>query len=177
VTSPACVDPAVEIIAAFKNGMRQGFDPESPCPPDGGGITTVRFFAGQGALPNWDPDTDGCAGPFLWVRAAHRYRSLRQDFPAAYARDVDDCREKPIRVLAVEVGVARCTNMDAQPDWDTLDDEAIISLDDSWRIEQVLCAVTSRLKSKERAVATDTVEPHGPEGGIIAWTGMAYVQI
>jgi hypothetical protein len=67
--------------------------------------------------------------------------------------------------------------MDAEPDWDTLDNEAIMSLDDSWRIEQTLQAVTRRLRGPDRAVATDTVAPYGPAGGIIAWTGMAYVQL
>lgn len=179
MTAPDCVDPAVEIIAAFTLGLRQGFDPAGPCPPDGGGSTTVRFFAGDGALPAWNASSD-CDEPFLWVRAAHRYRSLPRSFPDPYTGSPEDCTEQPFRVLAVEIGVGRCTTMDAEPDWDTLDDEAITSLDDSWRIEQTLQAVTQRLRGPrrvaDRAVATDTVAPYGPAGGIIAWTGMAYVQ-
>lgn len=172
---PDCHDPASDIINVFLTTMRQAFDPASECPPDGGGSTAVRFFAGDGALPAGNP-VEGCEEPFLWVRAAHRFRSRLGEFPAAYVGDAP-CEHTGVRrVLAVEVGVARCTTMDAEPDWDTLSSEAEVSLDDSWRIERVLCAAAKRLRSPECAVATDTVAPAGPEGGIIAWTGMAYVQ-
>jgi len=177
VTSPACVDPASEIVTVFIAAMRGYFAPDSECPPDGGGTTAVRFFAGDGALPAWEPHGSGCDAPFLWVRAARRYRSKASKFPAAHVGDGPCGEADVIRVLAVEIGVGRCTSMTDTPNWDTLADEAEISLDDSWRIEQALCWATKKLRQPNRAVATDTVEPFGPEGGIVAWTGMAFVQI
>lgn len=176
MTNP-CHDEASDVVNAFIVGMREVFDPASDCPPDGGGTTDVRFFAGDGDLPaSLIPQGDTCDQPLLWVRVAHRYRSKVADFPAAFVGDAPCGNAVLWRVLAVEIGVGRCSTMEAEPDWDTLDTEATVSLDDSWRIEKVLCRVAAGLRSKKRAVATDTVAPYGPAGGIIAWTGMAYVQ-
>lgn len=171
-----CHDSASDVVDAFITAMREVFDPTSACPPDGGGSTAVRFFAGDGDLPaSLMPNAgSGDCDPLLWVRVAHRFRSRTTEFPAAYVADTP-CTDLT-RVLAVEVGVGRCSTMEAEPDWDLLATEAEVSLDDSWRIEKVLCAVSARLRSKTRAVATDTVAPFGPSGGVIAWTGMAYVQ-
>lgn len=177
VTAPHCVDDASAVVNQFISSMLKAFDPNSECPPLGGGSTTVRFFAGDGALPSWNPHGTGCDEPMLWVRVAHRYRSKIGSFPTAYVGDASCGNADIRRALAVEVGVGRCTTMDADPDWDTLSQEAEISLDDSWRIEQVLCHAAKRLQSPQRAVAIDTVAPFGPEGGLIAWTGMAYVQL
>lgn len=174
MTAP-CHDPASEVVDAFTAAMVEAFDPASACPPVGGGSTVVRFFAGDGALPAWDPDTSR-EDMFLWVRLDRRYRSRSADFPTAFVAD-SECRNSAVfHVLAIEVGVARCTSMEDGCNWDQLAREAEISLDDSWRIEKVLSKLACRLRSKTRAVATDTIAPIGPEGGIIAWTGMAYVQ-
>ena len=173
-------DPATEIVNAYITAMKAAFNPgDKVQPPLGGGSARVRFFAGDGALPNWDPQGrggPGCKEPFLWVRVDRRYRARAREFPAAFVGD-GNCANKDVkRALAVEVGVARCTDMDAEPNWSKLEDEAEISLDDSWRIEMALCMAAKALAKPDRAVATDTIAPQGPEGGLIAWTGMAYVQ-
>lgn len=174
----SCVDPALAIIDAFTAAMLEAFAPEGDCPPLGGGSTQVRFFAGDGALPDWNPTGRGCDQPFLWVRADRRYRSMIAEFPAAFVQDDRSCKQAAaVPVLAVEVGVGRCSSMEASPKWDKLAEEARVSLDDSWRIELVLGRIGCNLRTPSRAVATDTIAPIGPEGGIVAWTGMAYVQI
>jgi hypothetical protein len=178
MTSP-CLDPAIEIINAFIVGMRQAFDPTSECPPDGGGSTDVRFFAGDDARPAMLTPVTGsknCKGPLLWVRAMHRHRSTVESFPEPF-RANSGCDVSLFNVLAVEIGVSRCTNTDAVPKWEAVETEADISLDDSWRIERVLCVVAGRLGTKFRAVATNSVAPFGPDGGTVAWTGQAYIQI
>lgn len=174
----SCVDPALAIIDAFTAAMLEAFDPEGDCPPRGGGSTEVRFFAGDGALPDWNPTGRGCDQPLLWVRVDRRYRSRVAEFPAAFVQDDRTCQQAgAVPVLAVEVGVGRCSSMEASPKWGVLAEEARVSLDDSWRIELVLSRIGCKLRSKTRAVATDSIAPVGPEGGISAWTGMAYVQI
>lgn len=177
MTAPnPCHDAAIDVVSAFTVGMREAFDPDGVCPPDGKGGNDVRFFAGDGELPaSMIPQGPEC-NPLLWVRVAHRYRSTVATFPDPFTKDSPCSGAGGIRVLAVEIGVGRCSTMEADPDWDVLEDEAIVSLDDSMRIEKVLCTVSNRLRTKTRAVGTDTVAPYGPVGGIIAWTGMAYVQ-
>lgn len=91
-----------------------------------------------------------------------------------YVGDKDCKAADVVRGVAVEVGVARCSDMSAKPKWSVLEREAEISLDDSWRIETALCIAATALKADDHAVATDTIAPLGPEGGLIAWTGMAY---
>ncbi|CAA0134543.1 Uncharacterised protein [Mycolicibacterium vanbaalenii] len=178
MTAPDCLDPAIDVVNTVMDAMRAAFRADSDCPPVGGGIDVVRMFAGDGALPAWDPQLAQEA-MFLWVRVDRRYRSRTPDFPAAFVGDGPCDNADAFAVLAVEVGVARCTSMDSECNWPLLAEEAQISLDDSWRLERVMRAVRC-LRSKERAVATDTVAPvgpEGPEGGVVAWTGMAYVQI
>lgn len=172
MTAPNCVDPATEVVAVAMGALREAFDPAGPCPPDGKGSTTVRFFASDGGLPFWDST---CKEPFLWVRVQQRYRSTVGNFPSAFVAD-GSCGSSSIRVLALELGVARCSSHEANPTWAKLEKEAEISLDDSWRIEKALCGIVSRLRSKSRAVGTDSIAPTGPEGGVMAWTGVAYVQ-
>lgn len=175
-------DPASDVVNAFVVAMKAAFNPaDSVQPPLGGGSTDVRFFASDGALPTsvWDPDNGGlaagCRDPLLWVRVDRRYRAKARDFPAAFVGD-KDCKDADVvRALAVEVGIARCSDMSAKPKWSALEREAEVSLDDSWRIETALCLAATALRKAKHAVATDTIAPLGPEGGLIAWTGMAYV--
>lgn len=169
-----CQDPAAAAIDTFITALRKAFNPDDAvCKPLGGGSTTVYFLAGDGGLPPWNPN---CDEPFLWVRAAHRYRARSSDFPTAYMGD-KHCNTPDLhRVLAIEIGIMRCTSLLDEPDWQRLTNEANISLDDSWRIELALCTAANSWRRKDRPVATDTVAPYGPEGGVTAWTGMAYVQ-
>lgn len=170
----SCIDPASEVVNKFVLALQVAFDPESECPPDGGGTTVVRFFAGDGApLAAWDAHSQGgeCKTPFLWVRVKSRFRSLH--FPAPTV-DVYPCALP--RVLAVEIGVGRCAVVGAEPSWEDYATEAEVSLDDSWRIEKALCMAASALRATDHAVSVDTVTPYGPEGGVIAWTAAAYVE-
>ncbi|OMB79283.1 hypothetical protein [Mycolicibacterium conceptionense] len=173
-------DPASDIVNVFITAMKAAFNPDDKVqPPLGGGATDVRFFASDGALPTavWDPETGlniSCKSPFLWVRVDRRFRSRQQEFPAVYVGDKDCKAADVVRGVAVEVGVARCADMSERPKWSVLEREAEVSLDDSWRVEMALCMAAGALKANH-AVATDTIAPLGPEGGLIAWTGMAYV--
>lgn len=172
-----CVDPASEIVNAFIRAMKLAFRPDDPyCPPTGGGNTEVRFFAGMAPPTDaWDAHSDGgegCDEPFLWVRLMRRYRS--NNFPAPSA-STEAC-SAPV-VVAVEVGVGRCAVTDAEPTWEQYAREAEVSLDDSWRIELALCSAAGILRAQSRTVGIDTIEPYGPEGGIIGHTGAAYVQL
>lgn len=176
MTEPCAeTDPVSDIINTVTRSLRGGFAPDSACPPLGGGSTDIRFFAGDGApLAAWDAHASGtdigCAEPFLWVRAMRRYRS--KVFPTP-ALDTGPCALT--KVVAIEIGVGRCAVVDAEPSWEDYAREAEISLDDSWRIERVLCHIAGVLQKKTYEVGTDTIAPYGPEGGIIAWTGVVYV--
>ena len=169
-----CHDTASDIIDTFTVALRKAFNPNDPvCPPLGGGSTTIYFLAGDGGLPPWNPT---CDEPFLWVRAANRYRTRTTEFPAAYIGDKNCTNPDLTPVLAIEIGIMRCTTLLDEPDWNRLTNEANISLDDSWRIEKALCVAATTWRRKDRLVATDTVTPFGPDGGVTAWTGMAYAQ-
>ncbi|AVO21327.1 hypothetical protein PBI_MEGABEAR_17 [Mycobacterium phage Megabear] len=169
------VDPAVAIVDEFIAGMRKAFKPDDAvAPPIGGGSVDVWTFAGDGALPDASVCKKG--EPFLWVRLDRRYRVRESQFPSAFV-GVEKCAVPDIqRAVAIEVGVARCTTMDARPKRSVLEDEATIGIDDSWRVDLALCIAEKALRKAGHAVAVDTVAPMGPEGGLVAWSGMAYVQ-
>lgn len=176
-----CVDPGSEIITAVMATMRDVFDPDSPCPPDGGGSKNVRFFAGDATpLAAWDAHTSGgddCGQPFLWVRVMQRYRALGhlrvgQSFPVA---GVDGSLCGQPRILSIEVGVGRCAVVDLNPSWDDYAREAEVGLDDSWRLELAMCRIKRRLEL-DHIVGIDVLKPYGPEGGVIAWTGIVHIE-
>lgn len=162
-----CEDPASTVINSIIAAMRQVFGTGTDCEPVGGGSNTVRFFAGEGA----PIDEVSCEAPFLWVRLASRYRS--EEFPDP-SEIVPPCGAP--EVIVVEIGVARCAVMDTSPTTAQYDQEAEISLDDSWRIGKVMCLVSALLKS-DHQVGSGMVTPYGPEGGIIAWSSDMYVSI
>lgn len=170
-----CVDPASEIISAYAAALAEVFDPDSSCPPDGGGSTTVRFFGGDGIpMAAWNAHTSGgeqCDAPFLWVRVMRRFRSA--EFPAQTI-GIDSCSLP--RVIALEIGVGRCATVDLDPSWEDYAAEAEISLDDSWRIELALCRAAALVRRIGYSAGTGEVSPYGPEGGVVAWMGEAYVQ-
>ena len=169
--SAQCTDPASDLINTITRSLLLAFDPASQCPPLGGGSTTVRFFAGDGApLAAWEAHTaGGCDEPFLWVRAMRRYRS------AAFPNPTIDQSPCPLTVVVpVEVGVGRCAVVDLNPSWEDYAREAEVSMDDSWRIERAVCHAAGALAAAGGQVGTDTIAPYGPEGGIIAWTGVVY---
>jgi hypothetical protein len=168
-------DPAREVIEAVGAALKVAFPVTGEHQPEGGGSDLVRFMAGDTLpLAAWNAHTaGGCGDPLLWVRLMRRYRS--KDFPAP-SIEASSCG-RPV-ALAIEVGVARCAVMDPEPHWDDYQREAIVSLDDSWRIEMALCHAAGCLKrDKNLNASTDTIVPFGPEGGVIAWSGVLYVHL
>ncbi|AHJ88519.1 hypothetical protein Jolie1_019 [Mycobacterium phage Julie1] len=179
MTEPVCrTDPAMEIIAAVSDAMAVEFGPREQCGPLVGATENVRFLAGDGApLAAWDSHAkggkSGCKEPFVWVRAMRRYRSAT--FPRE-ALDQNPCSLP--RVMPVEVGVAWCAVISDRPDrapkFEDLAREAEVSMDVAWRLENALCRAAKTLVSDDHKVGTDTLVPYGPEGGIIAWSGVIY---
>lgn len=169
-----CDDPASEIVSIYMAALGEAFAPNSDCPPLGGGSTTVRFFGGD-AIPMaaWDAHSqaEDCATPFLWVRVLRRFRTKQFPTPAS---SIESCGLP--RVIALEVGVGRCAVIDMEPDWQAYANEAEVSLDDSWRIELALCRAASKTVTLGYPAGIGEVAPYGPEGGVVAWTGDAYVQ-
>lgn len=168
----ACgTDPVLDIVSVVATALMEAFDPEQDCPPIGGGSDTVRMFAGDG-IPLVASELHSlgtkCRQPFLWVRQMRRYRSA--NFPAPTL--AKEC--KLPRVVPIEIGVGRCAVADEQPTWNEYAREAQVSSDDAWRIEQALCFALSALSEADRTVGTDTINPYGPEGGVVAWTGILY---
>lgn len=175
MTAPVCVDPASEIVTAYTTALAEAFSPDSACPPDGGGSAVVRFFGGD-AIPMaaWDAHSGGgedCDNPFLWVRVLRRYRT--SEFPNPDF-SIDACNLP--RVIALEVGVGRCSVVELEPSWDDYAAEAEVSLDDSWRIELALCRAAALVRALGYSAGSGEVAPYGPDGGVVAWTGEAYVQ-
>lgn len=175
MTNPECSNPADDVITDVMVTLRQGFDPDSLCPPVGGGSTDVKFFVGAGApLSAFDANIDGnggeCPEPFLWVRLDSRFNT--QSFPNE-ALCPDPCNQ--IEVIVLELGAARCTQLTAEVDWAVLKKEAEISLDDSWRLNRILRAASGRVQKMGYQAATDSLVVYGPEGGVTAWSGMLYI--
>ena len=166
MTTPACLDPASEIVTALTDCLKLAYDPASECPPAGGGTTTVRFFAGDGA----PIEEVNCDAPMVWVRLASRYRS--EEFPEPTV--VLGACSYP-EVVTFEVGVARCSSMGGEGTYADFAVEAEASLDDSWRLSRAICTLTVMMP--ERQIGCDMITPYGPEGGIIAWTTTVYVSV
>jgi len=169
------MDPAWDIVAAHMEALTGEFDPDGGTPPVGGGRAVVRFFGGD-AIPMaaWNAHSqagDDCADPFLWVRVLRRYRTY--EFPGQ-AVAAEACALP--RVIQLEMGVGRCATVDVNPSWEDYAAEAEVSLDDSWHMERALCRATAAVRGLGYVAGSDAIEPYGPDGGVVAWTGVSYVQ-
>jgi len=162
------LDPTVEILGVVMQALSDMYGPDTDFPPEEF-VTVVHLVAGEGpAVAQIDPR---CESPFLWVRLMRRFRT--ESFPDA-AVSPTPCRLP--RAVAIELGVGRCAVLEQEPSFDDFENEAVVSLEDSWRIECALSTAARRL-GEERAVAVDAVEPFGPEGGVIGWTAALYAAL
>ena len=159
-------DPASEVVTAIITTMKAVFSDGSESPPVGGGSNKVLFFAGEGA----PIEEISCDQPLLWARLVSRYRSDAFPEPSTI---LSPCGGQ--EVIVVEIGVARCSMIGGDATPDQYAAEAEISLDDSWRIGRVMCALKGVLSSHQ--LGSDMVNPYGPEGGIIAWMSTIYVSV
>ncbi|MGA6208058.1 hypothetical protein ACPESR_25225 [Nocardia testacea] len=170
-------DPAIVVIGLMAAGLRRAFTEDQTTPPMGGGAQTVRFLAGD-ALPGavWNAHRTGCdcEKPMIYLRVVRRFRTSQ--LPEERRDQKSGCDEP--RALTVEAGIMRCAITDAEPEWDDLEQEAFVALDDSFRLDQALVWAMADIEEK---VALSTMlaagEPYGPEGGIIAWTQWAHIQL
>jgi acetylornithine deacetylase/succinyl-diaminopimelate desuccinylase-like protein len=175
-------DPAEDVIVHLIKAMRAKFTPTSSTPPRGGGSHHVRFLAADAVpLAAWDAHAEGCgcAEPFLWVRLIQRYRTTTNSFPAPFI-GVSNCGAQ--RALEIEVGIARCaaiTENGEAPEFKTLDEEAMVALDDSRRLDAAMCAAMKCATDADSALKTAVgpVIPWGPSGGVIAHVGTVWAQI
>lgn len=163
--SANCNDPASAAVTTVMNALRAVYAADSDCPPLGGSTTRVAFFAGEGA----PIEEVHCDSPLLWVRLASRHRS--EVFPEP---SVSTFPCGSLDVITVEVGVARCADMDPTPA--VQGSESEIALDDTWRLSKAICLAASELH-KDHHVGSDGIMPYGPEGGIIAWTAALYISV
>lgn len=171
----AQVDSLQDIVNTVRDAVLAAFNPtDAVMVPTGGGSATCRIVAGDAVpMQMWDAHAQGsdCKEPFLWVRVMRRFRS--KQFPAAII--ATDCATQP--VVELEIGVGRCSALSAEVDWDELDDEALVSLDDCWRVELALCRAQTLLTTAGRTVGTGAITPYGPEGGVVAWNGTLLVSL
>ncbi len=164
MTTP-CQDPASEVISILIAAFKSVYAPGLECPPLGGTTDTVRFFAGDGA----PIDEIHCDSPLLWVRLVSRHRST--EFPEP---DIVTAPCGAMDTIVLELGVARCADMDPSPK--IRGTEAEIALDDSWRISKAMCLASYQL-GDNHYVGSDVIVPYGPEGGVIAWTSTFYATV
>ncbi|QWY84367.1 hypothetical protein SEA_KNOCKER_25 [Mycobacterium phage Knocker] len=164
-------DNVRHIVETAQAVMLEFFGERDVAPAVVGTVKEVRLFAGDGIpLAAWN-SIGGCGDVFAWVRVLRRYRT--RAFPAPTI-DAAPCGLP--KAVAIEVGVASCASMEEQPRWSDYEREAVESMDTAWRIEEALCVMSKRLKAddSERNTGTDTVVPYGPDGGVLAWTGILY---
>ncbi|MGI5216261.1 hypothetical protein [Nocardia sp. CA-290969] len=170
-------DTAIVVVGLMAEAMKRAFTNGQTTPPFGGGTDTVRFFAGDTMpLAVWNGYASGgnCGDPLAWVRVVRRFRTTQ--LPEERRDQKSECTET--KALTVEAGIMRCAVTEPEPDWDALEKEALAALDDSVRIDQALVWAMADIEEK---VALSTMiaagEPYGPEGGVIAWTQWAHIQL
>lgn len=170
-------DPSQDVVTELMKVVRAVYDPNTSYPPVGGGTTKVHLVSGEG--PSWDPmasrigeqggDSD-CPDPFIWVRLLSRYRSTAFPEPSS----IPGCAGIP--VLALEVGVGRCVNIDAEVDWRIIAQEAEWGIDDAYRLDKIACVLAGHL-GETALVSSEPAVPEGPDGGGIVWSNTVFVGI
>lgn len=173
------MDKAVGVVGFVVEQLRWAFSANQATPPLGGGTEHVRFFGGDSipfAAWNSHASSCGCNEPLVWARVVRRYRSgglPEERFGGPNAGCVDP------RAITVEAGVMRCAITDPEPSWDDLEREAMVQLDDSYRLDVALCRAMGCAEVEGMAISTLLAagEPFGPEGGVLAWTQWIHAQL
>ena len=172
------VDPALQLLVHTTVALGKLFGPDDQCPAKVGTTEHVRTFAGDGLpLAAWDNHAQGrggCGEPFVWQRVRRRYRSSQFPHPT-----ISSSPCKLLRVAEVELGVGWCAKVGTDkrgPTWAEYEEEAQVSMDVAWRLEEALCLASQLITADDanQLVGTDTLVPYGPEGTVIAWSGILY---
>lgn len=174
-------DPIEDVIVHLIRAMRSAFNPLAATPPRGGGTDVVRFFAGDSVpLAAWNAHSSecDCGEPFAWVRLIQRYRTDPNSFPAPDIR----ARSKgcgKLRAAEIEIGIARCAVTDPDVDWKAYENEAMVNLDDSRRLDAAACRALNCAVNDDDAIKTSIgpVVTNGPQGAVIAVVGTVWVML
>lgn len=170
-------DRVISLVGLVVEHLRTAFNPGQLHPPLGGGTAHVRFFAGD-TIPTaaWNAHSQscGCGEPMLWVRVVRRWRTTQ--FPNEFV-GAAPCGTP--RAVTIEAGIMRCAITEPEPAWDDYEQEAMVAVDDSWRLDAALkramqCAETEHVANQTALAAG---EPFGPEGGILAWAQHAHAEL
>jgi hypothetical protein len=164
-------DNVRQIITTAQDVMLEFFGHRDTAPALVGEVSEVRVFAGDGLpLAAWN-SIQRCGDVFAWVRVVRRFRTRAFPNPT-----IDTAPCGLLKAVALEIGVASCASMDENPSWNDYAREADESMDTAWRIEEALCIMSKRLRldDSERLTGVDTITPYGPDGGVLAWTGILY---
>jgi hypothetical protein len=107
----------------------------------------------------------------VWVRLISRYRTSAFPDPGVLV----PCGG--VAVIALEIGVGRCIHIaaDGTADYAQIAIEAEWGLDDSYRLDRVVCLLTGHFPDLH--IASEPIIPLGPEGGGIMWTVNVFVGI
>lgn len=170
---------AVGIIGCVRARLAEFFSPDAAVPPVGGGTETVWLLAGDSvAPPPWVGVVQDCTadcGVYLWVRLVTRWRTGQSQNMTASSAVIAKCNQR--RGITVEAGVARCHPLDGCVE--DLERLALVELDDSWRIDDALCAGLADAEAAGFATDTGlgTGDPFGPDGLVYGWTQRGYAQL
>ena len=166
------------VVGELIEAMREQFVsiPEGYEDPVGGLVPTVEHRGGLVvALDRMWPG--GNCQAMAWVNVLSRWTTA--EFPTR--NPVNGCGG--VRVLHVQVGVARCATMVDDhgniPSIEAEEAQALALLDDADRLALALCVGARRAVDREVADAYQIHEwePHGPEGGVIASQQTISVQL
>lgn len=123
-----------------------------------------------------DGFADDACNALVWVNVLRRFPTTGDGFPNEVPNLSDDCGR--LSGLTIQIGVARCAapmDDEGMVDPARMEHDALVLLDDSSRLDAVLCRMGKQLVDDDvcAAFAIHGGEPVGPEGGIISWVQTA----
>lgn len=162
------------VVGEVLEALRAEFsDPDRP--PLGGAVPQIEH------RPGADVALDGlfvgdCPG-LVWVNVIRVYRT--RNFPTE--EELPTCNGQ--LAALIQVGAARCVStVDSRgypPTAEAMEHDALVGLDDVARLERAVCRAVG--SADDRGVLLQATwsasEPHGPEGGALAWTKTINAQL
>ena len=164
----------VPVVGEVVEALRTQFsDPDRP--PLGGVVPEVEHRPGADVALDglWVGDCPG----LVWVNVIRVFRSA--DFPA----ETDEATCRGQLAALIQVGAARCVgvvdNHGYPPTAERMEHDALVGLDDAARLERAVCAAAKAADDRGLILQSTwgASEPHGPQGGALAWTKTMTVQL
>lgn len=165
-------DVSARVMSTVIDALQRAFSRAQPTPPLGGGVEDARLLRGDSdPYALWLPECNG-GSDLLWARVDKWWYTGSYEVNSRFDGLLGSSGNKScptFTVMEMQIGIVRCVYSEAEVDFDKIEDDALISYDDSRRLRAAACWAMNKLERCGDVVQFLLSETNiiGPEGGAL----------